>query len=98
MKFELWEQNAPTYKECKANAIHKRMKTRGLTSGGFAIFANLRSPGELRFRQKTRDMLSGETCGAGLHGTQDAFVVFVRRITVLYLRDRDKVSSAENPA
>ena len=46
------ELGSAAYDDCTASAIRKRMKTRELTGGSFAIFANSRRFGEFRFRSK----------------------------------------------
>jgi hypothetical protein len=46
------ELGSAAYDDCTASAIRKRMKTRELTGGSFAIFANSRRFGEFRFRPK----------------------------------------------
>ena len=46
------ELGSAAYNDCTASAIRKRMKTRELTGGSFAIFANSRCFGEFRFRSK----------------------------------------------
>ena len=46
------ELGSAAYDDCTASAIRKRMKTRELTGGSFAIFANSRGFGEFRSRSK----------------------------------------------
>ena len=48
------ELGSAAYDDCTASAIRKRMKTRELTGGSFAIFANSRRLGEFRFRSVAR--------------------------------------------